>query len=199
VRVGGTDIRGILFRYRSYTPVPMLLIMLIFARPTFSSFAVGIPLAAAGELIRLWGVSIAGSETRVTGVVGASQLITSGPFSYVRNPLYAGNILLYLGMGIASMALFPWLQAAALLFFAFQYALIVSLEEEFLSEKFGDAYLRYRDAVPRFIPDGRKFSGGASPQPGVNWGRGLRSERRTLQAIGLLSAALILIGSLLKK
>ncbi len=190
------DIRDFFFRYRSYTPVPLVLVMLIFARPTPLSFAVGIPMAAAGEFIRLWGVSIAGVETRVTGGVGASTLITSGPFSYVRNPLYVGNILIYLGLGVASMALFPWLQGAALAFFAFQYRSIVSLEEDFLSEKFGDGYREYRVAVPRFIPDGRRFSGKPAVQPVLSWGRGFRSERRTLQAIIILTAALILIGSL---
>jgi len=189
-----TDPRDMFFRYRSYTPVPLVLLMLIFAKPTPASFAFGFPLAVAGELIRLWGVSIAGSETRVTGGVGASQLITSGPFAYVRNPLYLGNMLIYIGLGIASMALFPWLQVGALVFFLVQYRSIVSLEEEFLVKKFGDAYLRYRDAVPRFLPDGRKFPAAPAGQPEPSWDRGLKSERRTLQAIVLLTAALVVIG-----
>jgi len=194
--VAGTDIRDLFFRYRSYTPVPLIVVMLLFAEPTAMSFAVGIPVTAAGEFIRLWGVSIAGSETRVTGGVGASLLITSGPFAFIRNPLYVGNILIYTGLGVTSMALFPWLQGAALLFFAIQYRSIVSLEEEFLSGKFGDEYRGYLAAVPRFIPDGRKFPGATAGQPDLLWGRGLRSERRTLQAIVLLTAALILIGLL---
>jgi protein-S-isoprenylcysteine O-methyltransferase Ste14 len=190
------DLRDLFFRYRSYTPVPLVLLMLAFARPTLLSFAIGLPVALAGELIRLWGVSIAGSETRVTGGVGASRLITSGPFSFVRNPLYLGNILIYLGLGVASMALFPWLQGAALVFFVIQYRSIVSLEEEFLVNKFGDEYLRYREAVPRFLPDGRSFGGGPTAQPEVSWRRGFTSERRTLQAIGLLTAALLVIWSI---
>jgi protein-S-isoprenylcysteine O-methyltransferase Ste14 len=194
--MAATDTRDLFFRYRSYTPVPLAVLMLIFAKPTPASFAAGLPIAAAGELIRLWGVSIAGSETRVTGGVGASQLITSGPFAYVRNPLYLGNILIYVGLGIASMALFPWLQGAALLFFAYQYRSIVSLEEEFLLKKFGDTYRRYRDAVPRFMPDGRRFAPDPSGQPAVSWNRGFRSERRSLQAIAILTAALIVIGTL---
>jgi protein-S-isoprenylcysteine O-methyltransferase Ste14 len=189
------DIRALLFRYRSYTPVPLVALMLLFARPTVASFAWGLPLALLGEMIRLWGVSLAGSETRVTGGVGASQLVTSGPFARVRNPLYAGNILLYLGMGIASNALFPWLQAGALLWFVFQYSAIVSLEEEFLGKKFGDEYARYAGAVPRFFPALRPYGGGG-PQPALSWSRGLRSERRTLQAIVLLTVALAVRGML---
>ncbi len=188
------DIRETLFRYRSYTPLPLVALMLLFAAPTASSFLWGLPVAFAGELLRLWGVSIAGSETRVTGGVGASQLVTSGPFAWVRNPLYAGNILLYLGLGVASYALFPWLQAGAGLWFAFQYSAIVSLEEEFLLEKFGGRYRRYAEAVPRFIPGLRPYREPGAAQPLLSWSRGLRSERRTLQAIALLTAAIIVRG-----
>ncbi|HLF14104.1 MAG TPA: isoprenylcysteine carboxylmethyltransferase family protein [Bacteroidota bacterium] len=188
------DIRRLLFRYRSYTPLPVIILMLLFAQPSAASVLWGLPVAAAGEMIRLWGVSIAGSETRVTGAVGASQLVTSGPFAHVRNPLYLGNVMLYLGMGIASFALFPWLQAGAALWFVFQYSAIVSLEEEFLREKFGERYRLYAAAVPRFLPDGRTYRDPGGPQPELSWSRGLRSERRTLQAILLLTAALVVRG-----
>lgn len=187
---GAVDIRKLLFRYRSYTPVPLVLLMLLFARPTPASFAWGLPLALLGEAIRLWGVSIAGSATRVTGEVGAIELVTSGPFAHVRNPLYLGNLLLYVGMGVASNALFPWLQVGALLWFVFQYSAIVSLEEDFLRTRFGDEYARYCAAVPRFFPLPRRFDSGAS-QPVLSLPRGLRSERRTLLAIALLTAALV--------
>ncbi len=188
------DIRALLFRYRSYTPLPLVALMLLFAAPTARSFLWGLPIAFAGELIRLWGVSIAGSETRVTGGVGASQLVTSGPFAWVRNPLYVGNILLYLGLGVASFALFPWLQAGAGLWFAFQYSAIVGLEEDFLLERFGEQYRRYAAAVPRFIPALRPYRDAGAPQPILSWSRGFRSERRTLQAIVLLTAALVIRG-----
>jgi protein-S-isoprenylcysteine O-methyltransferase Ste14 len=187
------DIRGLLCRYRSYTPIPLIVLMLLFARPTAASFAWGLPVALLGEMLRLWGVSLAGSATRVTGEVGAIELVTSGPFAHVRNPLYLGNMLLYLGLGVASNALFPWLQAGALLWFVFQYRAIVSLEEDFLRGRFGDEYARYCAAVPRFVPSLRGYDAGG-PQPELSWQRGLRSERRTLQAIVLLTAALVVRG-----
>ena len=190
---GGSGVREFLFRYRGYTPVPIVILMLLFARPTAASFAWGLPIALLGEAIRLWGVSLAGSATRATGGVGAIELVTSGPFAYVRNPLYMGNLLLYLGMGIASNALSPWLQAAALLWFFAQYSAIVSLEEEFLVGRFGEEYTRYCAAVPRFLPTFRRYEGG-EPQPGLSLGRGLRSERRTLQAMALLTIALVVRG-----
>lgn len=187
------DFRTSLFRLRSFTPVPLIVLMLIFARPSAASFLWGLPLAAAGEFLRLWGVSIVGSETRVTGAVGATQLITTGPFAHVRNPLYVGNLLLYTGMGIMSYALFPWLQAVALGYFFLQYRLIVSLEEEFLTGRFGESFERYRVAVPRFVPTFRKYRG-EEGQQALSWRRGMRSEKRTFQAIVLLTAALVLRG-----
>jgi protein-S-isoprenylcysteine O-methyltransferase Ste14 len=189
------DIRDILFRHRGYTPVPFVVLIVLFARPTAASFAAGLAIALFGEMLRLWGVSIVGAETRVTGGVGASQLVTSGPYARVRNPLYAGNMLIYLGMGIASNAWSPWLQAAGMAWFLFQYSVIVHREEEFLFERFGDRYARYAAAVPRFLPTLRRYEG-CGDQPAPDWGMAIRSDRRTLQAIALLASALAVRGML---
>jgi hypothetical protein len=111
------DIRRLIFKYRSYTPIPFLLVMIWFAQPTVLSLVAGCAVVFTGELIRFWGVSIAGAETRTTGTVGGTFLITNGPFSYVRNPLYVGNMMLYAGVGIMSMALFPWMLLVAIAWF----------------------------------------------------------------------------------
>ncbi len=181
------DFRQRLFQFRSYTPFPFLIVMVIFAHPTFASFIVGLCIVLLGEAVRLWGVASAGSETRTTGPVGGTFLITKGPFSYVRNPLYLGNMLMYFGIGIMSNALFPWLPMIALLFFLFQYSLIVSLEEEYLLRTFREEFVRYCEAVPRFMPTFRRYGGGTHEQPDLDWKRGIVSEQRTLQAIGLLT------------
>ena len=83
-----SDFRQKIFSYRSYTPIPFLIVMVIFANPTLLSLVVGFIIALVGELIRIWGVGYAGSETRTTGPVGGSKLVTNGPYAYVRNPLY---------------------------------------------------------------------------------------------------------------
>ncbi len=185
------DFRQRLFQYRSYTPFPFLIVMVIFAHPTVTSIIVGLCILLIGETIRLWGVAIAGSETRTTGPVGGTFLITKGPFAYVRNPLYLGNMLMYFGIGVMSNALFPWLPLAALLFFLFQYSLIVSLEEEYLLKTFQAEFIEYCEAVPRFVPTFRRYDGGEHEQPALNWKRGLISEKRTLQAMGLLAVLIV--------
>ena len=187
------DIRQLLFRYRSYTPLPFLLVMFVFAHSTPQSLIIGFLFVLAGESIRLWGVSIIGSETRTTGSAGGTHLITTGPFAHVRNPLYLGNILLYVGLGIMSNALVPWLTVAAVVFFFIQYSLIVTLEEEYLSRTFGSQFEEYVHEVPRFVPRFRKYKASAGPQIAGSLQRGLRSETRTFQAILLISLVLVVL------
>lgn len=185
------DVRDWMFRYRSYTPLPFLVLMVVFARPTVESLAAGFLFVLAGEAIRFWGVSIAGSETRATGSVGGTYLITTGPFAYVRNPLYLGNVVMYGGVGVMSMALFPWLLIIALIWFIVQYSLIVSREEEFLTQRFGAEYTRYRASVKRFVPRLTPYRAEQPPPKRFSLAEGLDSERRTLQAIVLVVILLL--------
>jgi protein-S-isoprenylcysteine O-methyltransferase Ste14 len=187
------DLRKILFKYRSYTPISFILLMVIFARPSLSNIVIGFAIVLVGEFLRLWGVSYAGSETRTTDGVGSSRLVSSGPFAYVRNPLYIGNILIYFGVGIMSWAGFPYLPIVTLLYFIFQYEMIVSLEEEHLAQKYGAEYQQYRKSVSKFIPSPKKYNSNINGQPKVDWNRGLKSENRTLQAILIIIVIIIIL------
>ena len=181
-----SDIRRTIFKYRSYTPIPFLLVMIWFAQPTVLSLVAGCAVVFTGELIRFWGVSIAGAETRTTGTVGGTFLITNGPFSYVRNPLYVGNMMLYAGVGIMSMALFPWMLLVAISWFYLQYYLIVTREEEYLAATFGGEFDEYRRNVRRFVPRLTPYRSVRPAAKTVDPSEGLSSEKRTLQAIGLV-------------
>jgi protein-S-isoprenylcysteine O-methyltransferase Ste14 len=165
--------------------------MIIFAKPTVWSLIIGFLIASVGELIRFWGVGYAGGETRTTGPVGGSKLVTNGPYAYVRNPLYLGNMLIYCGFGIMSMALFPYFQIVGLIYFFVQYYLIVTLEEEYLSKAFVDEYSRYFKSVPRFIPRLKRYEFASSFK--FDFKEALRSERRTLQAFFSITALNILL------
>ncbi len=185
------DFRQKIFSYRSYTPIPFLIVMLIFAKPTLWSLLIGFLIALVGELIRFWGVGYAGGETRTTGPVGGSKLVTNGPYAYVRNPLYLGNMLMYLGFGVMSMALFPYFQIIGLIYFFVQYYLIVTLEEDYLSRAFPDEYALYIKHVPRFIPRLKRYEFASNFKFDIK--EALRSEKRTLQAFLLVVALNILI------
>ena len=175
-------IGNIFFKYRSYTPLPLVLMMVLFINPTTTSVLIGLLIAVAGESIRLWAVSYAGSETRVTSGVGGTYLVTQGPYGIVRNPLYWGNIFIYLGMGVMSNALFPYLQIFALLYFLFQYYCIILSEEDFLRGKFKGVFEKYYNSVNRFMPSFGRVPAEINSNLGINFKAGFVSEKRTLQS-----------------
>lgn len=183
-----------IFKYRSYTPLPFILLMMVFQEATVTSLSVGFIIVLVGEFFRLWGVSYAGSETRTTGGgVGGTYLVVSGPFAHVRNPLYFGNMVIYIGIGVMSMALYPYLLIVAALFFYFQYYTIIRDEEQFLENKFGEKYKDYFSKVPRWIPTFEKYKNPGLEQPPFKLNMGLHSERRTLQAISLTIIILLIL------
>jgi len=182
-----------LFKYRSYTPIPFVILMIAYQQSNVWSLPLGLLIAVCGELIRLWAVSWAGSETRTTGKVGGTYLVINGPYAHVRNPLYVGNILIYFGLGIMSFALFPYLQIIALAFFIYQYYEIIKEEEGFLREKFGNDFDEYYKNVPRIFPRLTPYRKEGVEQPEYDLKKGLRSERRTLQAFSIVAGTLILL------
>jgi protein-S-isoprenylcysteine O-methyltransferase Ste14 len=186
-------VREKLFSYRSYTPLPFLLLMIFFSHPTVWTMTIGFVLVGIGEFMRFWGVAYAGSLTRVTGTVGAPEIIMNGPFAYVRNPLYIGNILTYIGIGVMSNALFPWLVLAAAGYFIFQYYQIVFAEEEFLANKFGSVFQEYKKNVPRFCLRFTRYEHPSQEHQQARWHAAVQSERRTFQALGLVLLILLLL------
>ena len=177
------EVAAILFKIRSYTPIPFLLFMFIFYSGSVESWLVGLPIILFGEFIRLWGVSHAGSLTRTTTGPKAKKLITSGPFSHVRNPLYIGNIIVYTGFGILSYSLFPYLAILAFCWFVFQYWLIISIEEKFLESKFGLEYKHYKENVNRLLPSIKSYNPNKDAANEPDYRKGLKSELRTIQSL----------------
>lgn len=183
----------ILFKYRSYTPVPFIIVLLIYHNANPLSLVIGFLIVIIGEAIRLWGVSWVGSETRTTGHYGGTFLIISGPYAFLRNPLYLGNILIYTGAGVMSFALFPYLQIAGLIFFSIQYHFIIKDEEKYLLKNYGKQYEDYTANVPRIIPRITRYKNENVIQPDFKLKAGIKSERRTLQAISIVTLAIFLI------
>lgn len=113
---------------------------LYFSDPNGRSLAAGVPVAALGLLLRAW----------ATGHLEKNrELTTSGPYAYLRNPLYVGTLTVAAGLAIASRR---W--ELALLFaavFGFVYLPVIELEEQHLRELFPD-YERYSRRVPSLFP-----------------------------------------------
>jgi protein-S-isoprenylcysteine O-methyltransferase Ste14 len=143
--------------------------------------------ASVGEMLRLWAVRHIGVISR-TRSDRLGPLVASGPFGIVRNPLYIGNVLLWLGLTVSARLL--WLAPVVTLVLVLQYRAIVAWEEHVLARRLGDAYRQYAAHVPRWIPRaGRTVRGGTTRGSGENmaprfsWKDALFSERGTLAAI----------------
>ena len=191
------DFRQFFFKNRSYTPLPLAFAIIFFSDPSGSATIVGFLLVLVGETIRLNGVHHAGGATR-TRKVGAPTLCTSGPFGYVRNPLYLGNIIIYTGVVFMAGGPFMWqLLGITVAFFFLQYGLIISLEEEILSGKFGDKYRLYLTTVPRFIPRTTSWSGHNETSP-LTWGKTFRTERRTFQVVAIFFLFIVAKATILR-
>jgi len=185
------DIRGFFFKYRSYTPIPIGIMIVYFARPEIMYVCIGVGLLLIGETIRIWSVSYAGGETR-TRNVGAKKLCSSGPYAFVRNPLYVGNMFMYVGIVfIAGAANILLMVATTLVFFTVQYSLIVALEEEKLEELFGRKYQIYKKNVPAVFPRAFRWAG-ADNQTAKGIIKNLRTEKRTIQNVMFILLLIIL-------
>src|SRR5688572_6320655 len=105
-----TRFGGWLFRRRTIIPLPLALAILLtpgwLASDSVGLVVAGVVVVLIGELIRLWGVRHIGAVSR-TRSERLGPLIASGPFALVRNPLYVGNVALWVGFALS--ARLPWL------------------------------------------------------------------------------------------
>lgn len=139
---------------------------------------------AAGEALRIWGVAAAGSGTRRRSR-DVPRLVTHGPFAFVRNPIYLGNFLMWLGFVIAAGA--PWFLPVAVTLFAVEYGLIVRFEERVLVTTFGAEYEQYRERTPRWLPRMPH----SPAQGGLGWREATRREAMTVALVTALVIALV--------
>jgi protein-S-isoprenylcysteine O-methyltransferase Ste14 len=170
-----------LFIRRGWLPwllLPLLLLSSRFKTPLgWSGIALACLWLAVGEAIRLWAVGYAGTRTRTRMPDGQLEdLVTAGPYAHVRNPIYVGNCAV--ALGIAFLFEQPLLAAPLLLLVFAAYQPVVHWEEQLLADKFGELYQRYREAVPRWLPQLR----GTTPASGhrFSWQQALFSERGTI-------------------
>ena len=185
------DIRNFFFKYRSYTPIPIGIMILYFARPNSFHLVLGAVLLLAGESVRMWAVSYAGGITR-TRKMGAPELCSSGPYAFVRNPLYLGNMTMYLGVVFIAGAANVYLMASTTVaFFLIQYSLIISLEEETLKGLFEASYKEYKKNVPAIFPRLTPWKNPDKRRPQTLY-KTIKTEKRTLQNVIFILTLIIL-------
>jgi protein-S-isoprenylcysteine O-methyltransferase Ste14 len=171
-------IGNFLFHYRNGL-FPLVYALLIFkSQPLLPDYRLaallGFLVAAAGQLLRAVTV---GLEYIIRGgrhrEVYAEKLVQGGLFAHCRNPLYVGNYLILVGVGLASNSLL--FVSVALPFFALAYWAIIAAEENYLRNKFGPEFDDYCARVNRLLPN---LSGLGRTLAGMrfNWRRLITAE-----------------------
>ena len=122
-------------------------------------------------LLRSWAESYLHSSIVHDAAIHSDQLVAEGPYRHVRNPLYLGNDLLGLGLGVLASRLGFIVMVVGMFLFTLR---LILREEAGLLATQGESYRRYFNAVPRLWPSlrARVPSGGAKP----DWRDGLTGE-----------------------
>ena len=131
----------------------------------------GAALVCVAAWLRTWGTAYLREEVVHDFRLHSEAQVADGPFRYVRNPLYLGNILLAAGVGLMASRI-GWLFIVAAMTI-FVRRLIAREEAELLAAR-GDAFRAYLNAVPRLWPALRPRLPAGASQP--HWGEAVRGE-----------------------
>lgn len=140
-----TALAPLLARWRVPLGFVTAAVTLAFAQPTWPLLGVGIAVAVAGEGIRIW----------AAGHLEKSREVTrSGPYRFMRHPLYVGSSVMAAGIVIAAGSVVVAVVAA--IYMVSTITAAVRTEEAFLRRAFGDTYDMYRSSTAE--PMTRRFS-----------------------------------------
>ncbi len=117
-------------------------LLLYTAQPQPDLYAIGLPMIFLGMLLRLW----AAGHLRKNG-----EVTTTGPYAYVKNPLYLGTLLNLIGFCLIAT---QWavLAAGTVLFFLYYAPFKKKRESDRLRNIFGEVWDAYDRAVPDYLP-----------------------------------------------
>lgn len=154
----------------------LLITFALFSQPSPTSLFMGLPVSACGLLLRAWAAGHLAKNR---------DLAVSGPYAYMRNPLYAGTLITALGIVIAARS---WtLVPIFAIVFLLVYLPAIELEEQHLRVIF-PTYAAYADRVNRFLPF-RKW-----PTPGAPFSSALYLKNEEYKAaLGFLIAVAWLV------
>jgi protein-S-isoprenylcysteine O-methyltransferase Ste14 len=135
------------------------------------TFAVASLFAVLAAAVRTWGTAYLNPEVMIASRVQTSRLVADGPYRYIRNPLYFGNILLAIGFGLMASRVGCVILIVGMLVFVYR---LILREEAGIAGSQGDAYRAYCSAVPRLLPAFRPRVSSAGGMP--NWADGFLGE-----------------------
>ena len=111
---------------------------------------VGMAFGAAGLALIAWGfLTLQRAGTTIMPNRAVDHMVTEGAFGFRRNPIYMGEVLLFLGL--AELTHNIWFAIAAPLFAGAILLLAILPEERHLEERFGQAYLDYKERTRRWF------------------------------------------------
>jgi len=165
-------------RWRVPLGFALSLIYLVVARPTLPLLAAGGGVALGGLLLRGWAAGY---------VEKGACLATAGPYSLTRNPLYLGSALIGAGFALAGRSALILMSFVALLVLI--YGPVIRREEQFLCDRFGEAYRWYRDRVPLVLPRSVRLRPSSER---FQWSR-YRKNREYEAALGYIAGISLLI------
>ena len=125
-----------------YWPIPLL--------PQAIQFVVGFAIIVLSFL--LFGLALREflrSGSSIDHRKPTTEIISTGPFAYSRNPVYVSMTMLMGGIAIAVDS--PWVLAMVIPAVLIIHKFVILREEAYLERKFGDDYRRYKAAVRRWI------------------------------------------------
>ena len=116
------------------------------------NYILGGLLVVLGLSFAWWSIYVQLTRGRGTPlpIMPTQELLTRGPFRYCRNPMTLGTILAYLGLGVIVGTIAGI--GFVLCFAALLVLYLKRMEERELAERFGEAYLHYKQEVPFIIP-----------------------------------------------
>lgn len=159
----------------------LVAVLLWFAQPTRGGVLAGLAFVILGEGVRFWS---AGHLWKTR------ELVTSGPYRYTRNPLYLGRLLIFSGLCVMTRLPFAlhWVVLAAgwAIFFGYYLPRKERVEPARLKEFHGDAYERYRIAVPALLPSFRPYPDAVQRAWSM---QRMRRNREHWMVVGLLAVS----------
>jgi protein-S-isoprenylcysteine O-methyltransferase Ste14 len=117
---------------------------------TVETYWLGVAILAVGLGFAVWARRYLGRNWSGTVTVKRDhELIRTGPYRFVRHPIYTGILLGFLGTAVS---LGQWRGLLAVAFATFAFLLKIRLEEKWMTEPFGEMYVQYRKEVRALIP-----------------------------------------------
>jgi protein-S-isoprenylcysteine O-methyltransferase Ste14 len=141
----------------------LILLLVLFTTPSFRRDSLadtilgmsGLFLLTICSVGRLWALLYISGYKKL-------ELITEGPYSMVRHPLYVFSLIGAIGIGLASKNIL--VLAALIIFYLLYYPLTIIVEEKKLTDKFDQGYLDYIKRTPRFLPKLSLYKGNVQYQ-----------------------------------